>query len=110
MLNIGERIIQLRKAKKWSQDELAKKINSSRIMIGKYERNDNAPSIEVLSKLAKAFKVSLDYLFLGWCLCVVLYSYSRLIDYCLIRFSLVLILEVCSSIGVDWHALDYALV
>ena len=56
------------------------------------------------------FKVSLDYLFLGWCLCVVLYSYSRLIDYCLIRFSLVLTLEVCSSIGVDWHALDYALV
>ena len=62
MLNIGERIIQLRKAKNWSQDELAKQINASRIMIGKYERNDNAPSIEVLSKLAKAFEVGLDYL------------------------------------------------
>ncbi len=62
ILNIGERIIQLRKAKNWSQDELAKHINASRIMIGKYERNDNAPSIEVLLKLAKAFEVSLDYL------------------------------------------------
>ncbi|NQY05683.1 MAG: helix-turn-helix domain-containing protein [Flavobacteriaceae bacterium] len=62
MLNIGERIIQLRKAKKWSQDELAKQINASRVMVGKYERNDNAPSIEVLLKLAKAFEVSLDYL------------------------------------------------
>ena len=62
MLNIGERIIQLRKAKNWSQDELAKHVNGSRIMIGKYERGDNAPSIEVLLKLAKAFGVSLDYL------------------------------------------------
>ncbi|ALO13866.1 Putative PBSX repressor [Salinivirga cyanobacteriivorans] len=62
MLNIGERIIQLRKAKNWSQDELAKHVNASRIMIGKYERGDNAPSVEVLLKLAKAFGVSLDYL------------------------------------------------
>ena len=62
MLNIGERIIQLRKTKNWSQDELAKHVNASRIMIGKYERGDNAPSIEVLLKLAKAFGVSLDYL------------------------------------------------
>ena len=62
MLNIGSRIIELRKAKNWSQEDLAKKINSSRIMIGKYERNDNAPSIEVLLKLAKIFDVTVDYL------------------------------------------------
>ena len=62
MVNIGERIIQLRKAKSWSQDELAKKIEASRVMIGKYEREDNSPSIEVIVKLAKAFQVSVDYL------------------------------------------------
>lgn len=62
MLNIGERIIQLRKVKNWSQEDLAKEIGSSRVMIGKYERNDNAPSIEVLMKLAKVFDVSIDYL------------------------------------------------
>lgn len=62
MLNIGERIIKLRKTKSWSQEELAKRVGSSRIMIGKYERNDNAPSIEVLLKLSKAFDVSIDYL------------------------------------------------
>lgn len=62
MVSIGERIIQLRKQKKWSQDELAQQINSSRIMIGKYERGDNLPSIEVIIKLAKAFEVSVDYL------------------------------------------------
>jgi transcriptional regulator with XRE-family HTH domain len=62
MISIGERITQLRKAKNWSQDELAKQIDSSRVMIGKYERGDNLPSIEVIVKLAKAFEVSVDYL------------------------------------------------
>src|SRR3989338_1079359 len=62
MITIGERIMQLRKAKNWSQDELAKEISSSRVMIGKYERSDNLPSIEVIVKLAKVFNVSVDFL------------------------------------------------
>ncbi|MEM8566963.1 MAG: helix-turn-helix transcriptional regulator [Bacteroidota bacterium] len=62
MSNIGERIIQLRKAKNWSQEDLAKQINASRVMIGNYERGGNAPSIEVLLKLSNALDVSLDYL------------------------------------------------
>lgn len=62
MVSIGERITQLRKQKNWSQDELAKQIDSSRVMIGKYERGDNLPSIEVIVKLAKAFEVSADFL------------------------------------------------
>lgn len=62
MITIGERITQLRKQKSWSQDELAQQVNSSRVMIGKYERGDNLPSIEVIVKLAKAFEVSADFL------------------------------------------------
>jgi transcriptional regulator with XRE-family HTH domain len=62
MINIGERITQLRKAKNWSQDELAKAIEASRVMIGKYERGDNMPSIEVIARLAKTFGVSVDFL------------------------------------------------
>lgn len=54
--------MQLRKARKWSQDDLAKEIEASRVMIGKYERNDNSPSVEVIVKLAKALEVSVDYL------------------------------------------------
>lgn len=60
--NIGNRIIALRKQKGWSQTELAKAIKASRDMIGKYERNDNLPSIEVAFKLADVFDVSVDYL------------------------------------------------
>lgn len=62
MISIGERITQLRKQKNWSQEDLAKQIDSSRVMIGKYERGGNLPSIEVIVKLAKAFDVSVDYL------------------------------------------------
>lgn len=62
MFNIGNRIIELRKQKGWSQTQLAKAIEASRDMIGKYERNDNLPSIEVAFKLADVFEVSVDYL------------------------------------------------
>lgn len=62
MLNIGERITQLRKQQHLSQDELAKKVDVSRTIIGNYERNTNAPSIEILLKIAKVFNVSVDYL------------------------------------------------
>ncbi|MBI3220479.1 MAG: helix-turn-helix transcriptional regulator [Bacteroidetes bacterium] len=62
MITLGERIIQLRKNKNWSQEELANQIETSRIMVGKYERSENSPSIEVIVKLAKAFAVSVDYL------------------------------------------------
>jgi transcriptional regulator with XRE-family HTH domain len=62
MLNIGERITQLRKQQNLSQDELAKKAGVSRTIICNYERNANTPSIEVLIKLAKVFNVSVDFL------------------------------------------------
>lgn len=62
MLNIGSKITELRKAKNWSQEDLAKQINSSRVMVGNYERNTNTPSIDILLKIAKVFDVSVDYL------------------------------------------------
>lgn len=62
MTNIGSKITELRKQNSWSQEELANQIDSSRIMIGKYERGDNSPSVEVLVRLAKAFNVSVDYI------------------------------------------------
>lgn len=62
MNSISENITKLRKARNWSQDELAKRIGSSRVMIGKYERGDNMPSVEVMVRLTEALEVSLDYL------------------------------------------------
>lgn len=62
MLNIGDKIIELRKRKNWSQSEQAKAIEASRDIIGKYERNENSPSIEMAFKIAKVFDVPVDYL------------------------------------------------
>ncbi len=61
-MNIGLKITELRKQKGWSQTDLAKKIDVSRVIIGRYERNEAAPSIDVAKRMADAFEVSLDYL------------------------------------------------
>jgi transcriptional regulator with XRE-family HTH domain len=61
-LNIGHKISMLRKDRKWSQSDLAKEIEASREIIGKYERNENLPSIEMVLKMSKAFGVTIDYL------------------------------------------------
>jgi len=61
-MNIGERIIRLRKDKGWSQNELAKMLGTSGPIIGRYERNEMVPSVEVAKNLADAFETTLDYL------------------------------------------------
>lgn len=61
-MNIGLKITELRKQKAWSQTELAKRIEVSRVIVGRYERNEAAPSIDVAKRMADAFEVSLDYL------------------------------------------------
>lgn len=62
IMNIGAKITTLRKDKNWSQTELSKQVGVSREIIGRYERNEVLPSIEVAKKIADAFDVSLDYL------------------------------------------------
>ena len=58
----GNRLLSLRKEQGWSQPELGKKISTSGAIIGRYERGEITPSIEVAKKLADAFGVTLDYL------------------------------------------------
>lgn len=62
MLNIGSKITVLRKEKGWSQTDLAKAVEASREIIGKYERGENSPSVEMALKMAKAFGVTVDFL------------------------------------------------
>jgi transcriptional regulator with XRE-family HTH domain len=60
--SFGRRLLALRKQKGWSQPELGKKLGSSGPIIGRYERGEMTPSIEVAKKLADIFGVTLDYL------------------------------------------------
>lgn len=62
MAHIGERITSLRKKKGWSQTDLSKAVEASREAIGKYERGETIPSVEVAKKIADVLEVSLDYL------------------------------------------------
>ena len=58
----GERLLLVRKKRKVSQDDLAKKIGVHAPVIGRYERGEVKPSIETAAKMADALSVSLDYL------------------------------------------------
>lgn len=60
--DFGNRVIQARKEKGLSREELAKMIGTSGPIIGRYERGDMMPSVEIATKIADALEVSLDFL------------------------------------------------
>lgn len=62
---LKDRIKELRSKKKWTQAELAKKLNVSQQTIGSWEVGRAEPSSDALSTLAKLFEVSVDYLLNG---------------------------------------------
>lgn len=61
-MSFGERLGLSRKRRDLTQDELGAAIGTTRVMIGKYERDLTVPSIDVAGKMADALNVSLDYL------------------------------------------------
>jgi len=61
-MNLGQQISSLRKKNKISQNELGKKVGTSGDIIGRYERNEVSPSIDVVIKIADILGVSIDYL------------------------------------------------
>ena len=61
-MTFGEHITTLRKRKSISQSELGKAVGTSGDIIGKYERDEVKPSVEVASKISDALEVSLDFL------------------------------------------------
>jgi transcriptional regulator with XRE-family HTH domain len=64
-MTFGERITYQRKQKKWSQDDLAKRVGTSAPIIGRYERDEIKPSIEVAARIAAELEVTIDYLING---------------------------------------------
>lgn len=61
-MSFGKRLLEARKRKGISQDELAKSLGTKGPAIGRYERDEMKPSIEVAAKMAELLDVSLDYL------------------------------------------------
>lgn len=63
--SIGKTIAELRKAKGWTQIELAEKLQVSDKAVSKWEKDSGAPSVEFFPALADLFGVSIDYLMTG---------------------------------------------
>lgn len=59
---LGERIMELRSMRSWSQVELAKRLGVTKQTVSNWENGNIQPSIEMLLRLAKLFCVSTDYL------------------------------------------------
>lgn len=60
---LGNKIQKKRKEIGYSQEELAEKIGVSRAYMGFIEQGRNAPSLEILEKIAKHLKMSMSDLF-----------------------------------------------
>ena len=58
----SERFYKLRKEYNYTQYKLGKLLNISRSTISKYESGDLFPATHTLIKIARVFKVSVDYL------------------------------------------------
>lgn len=62
MDTLGKKIAALRKANKMSQAELAKALNTSTSVIGRYERDEMTPSVDAAKKIAKTLNTTVGYL------------------------------------------------
>ena len=61
-MSVGTKLTEVRKRKALSQAELARRVGTKAPVIGRYEREEAKPSIEVATKIAQVLEVSLDYL------------------------------------------------
>jgi len=72
-MSLGERIYDLRKKSKMSQDKLAQKLGVSYQAVSKWENHVSSPDVGLLPELSDVFGVSIDYLLKG--------SHNTQVDY-----------------------------
>lgn len=61
-MEFGSIVVELRKQQGISQTDLAGQLGIHKNVLGRYERNEVTPSIEIARKIADILDVSLDYL------------------------------------------------
>lgn len=61
-MTMGEKLLKLRKARQWSQEELAEKIGVTRQAVSRWESGSAKPDAEKIIALCDLFGVSADYL------------------------------------------------
>lgn len=61
-MTLSEKIMELRKSKRLSQEQLAELLGVSRQSVSKWETGESLPELERLTGLSSIFEVSTDYL------------------------------------------------
>lgn len=61
-MDLGKKILELRKKENLSQEQLAEKMNVTRQTISKWELSETTPDIKQAKELSRLFKISLDEL------------------------------------------------
>ena len=61
-MTLAEKIINLRKQKGWSQEELAEKLDVTRQSVSKWESAQSLPDIAKILQMSELFGVTTDYL------------------------------------------------
>ena len=61
-MKLGDKIKKMRKDRKWSQAELAEKLNIHVTHVSRIETERFTPSLDLLKKLSEVFEVTADYL------------------------------------------------
>lgn len=62
---LGNRLSELRKKGKLTQEEIAKMVGVGRTTYAMYEQGNRQPDYDTLQKIAEFFEVSIDYLITG---------------------------------------------
>ena len=61
-MNLAQKIMELRKQRGWSQEDLSEQMDVSRQSVSKWESGASVPDLEKILKLSQLFDVSTDYL------------------------------------------------
>ena len=61
-MNIGEKLLELRKAKHLSQEEVADRLNVSRQTVSKWETDQSMPDFDKIAPLCELYQISADEL------------------------------------------------
>lgn len=64
-MNLGERLFELRKEKKLTQDDVAEKLNVTRQTVSKWETNQSTPDFDKIVPLCELYEISPNELLTG---------------------------------------------
>ena len=64
-MDLGQKLLELRKSKQYSQEEVAFKLNVSRQTISKWETNQSTPDFDKIAPLCELYGITADELLTG---------------------------------------------